>query len=83
MAAIASCTSKTETKVAGNSDTEAVERVIMSRRSVRQYTDKLINRDTLNRILECGINAPNGKTVRLMRFASSTSLKCWLKSPRP
>mgnify|MGYP002559248726 CR=1 FL=1 len=61
MAAIASCTSKTETKVAGNSDTEAVERVIMSRRSVRQYTDKLINRDTLNRILECGINAPNGK----------------------
>ena len=37
MAAIASCTSKTETKVAGNSDTEAVERVIMSRRSACDY----------------------------------------------
>lgn len=34
---------------------------MMSRRSIRQYTDKRISRDTLNRILECGINAPNGQ----------------------
>lgn len=44
-----------------NNDADAVERVIMSRRSIRQYTHQRINRDTLNKILHCGINAPNGR----------------------
>lgn len=33
---------------------------IMARRSVRQYKDRPVNRDTMQILLECGINAPNG-----------------------
>lgn len=33
---------------------------IMARRSIRQYKPQPVNRDTLQRILECGIHAPNG-----------------------
>lgn len=39
---------------------EVIE-TIMSRRSVRKYKPVPVNRDTMNRILECGINAPNGQ----------------------
>lgn len=58
---LASCTTKTEKTGRGNNDYDVVEKVIMSRRSVRQYTDRPISRDTLNEILKCGINAPNGQ----------------------
>lgn len=34
---------------------------IMARRSIRQYKDVTVGRDTLNTIMECGINAPNGQ----------------------
>lgn len=43
------------------SDSEVVEKVIMSRRSIRQYKDTEINKDILDQILKCGINAPNGQ----------------------
>ncbi len=33
---------------------------IMSRRSIRNYRPAAVGRDTLNKIMECGINAPNG-----------------------
>ena len=33
---------------------------IMSRRSIRKYSERRVSRDTLDIILECGINAPNG-----------------------
>lgn len=34
---------------------------IMSRRSIRKYKDKVVERDVMSKILECGINAPNGQ----------------------
>ena len=34
---------------------------IMSRRSIRKYKPETVDRETLNKILECGINAPNGQ----------------------
>ena len=34
---------------------------IMSRRSIRQYKPQAVNRDTMQIILDCGINAPNGQ----------------------
>ncbi len=46
---------------AASSDAEVIERVIMARRSIRQYTDRTLSRDTLQQILLCGINAPNGQ----------------------
>lgn len=32
---------------------------IMARRSVRQYTDQLVPREVLQKLAECGVNAPN------------------------
>ena len=34
---------------------------IMSRRSIRKYTADPVSRETLMKIMECGINAPNGQ----------------------
>ena len=34
---------------------------IMSRRSIRKYTAESVSRETLMKIMECGINAPNGQ----------------------
>ena len=34
---------------------------IMTRRSIRQYKPQAVNRDTMQIILNCGINAPNGQ----------------------
>lgn len=52
----------------GNADSEnktvdnqnAVIETIMSRRSIRAYEDRVVPRDTMELIAECGINAPNG-----------------------
>ncbi len=42
-------------------ETNAVVETIMSRRSIRNYKQIPVGRDTLNAIMECGINAPNGQ----------------------
>ena len=41
-------------------DADAVIENIMTRRSIRQYKDGPVARETMQTILECGINAPNG-----------------------
>lgn len=38
--------------------------VMMSRRSIRAYKDSVIDREILKSVLECGINAPNGKNLQ-------------------
>lgn len=38
--------------------------LMMSRRSIRAYKDSTVSRETLNEILKCGINAPNGKSLQ-------------------
>lgn len=45
--------------------TEIVIENIMARRSIRKYTDQAVPRDVLNKIIECGINAPNGMNKQL------------------
>lgn len=45
----------------GMSQSEAVVKTIMDRRSVRKYKPQPVNRDTMQVILNCGINAPNGQ----------------------
>ena len=42
-------------------DQNAVIETIMARRSIRNYKQVPVGRDTLNVIMECGINAPNGQ----------------------
>jgi len=58
-AVMPSCVETTETvKYVENPD--AVYNNIMARRSIRKYQDKEVPADILNKIIECGINAPNG-----------------------
>ena len=66
MCAVAGCsapaakdatTSETNTK----DGTNAVIENILSRRSIRKYLPQAVNRDTMQIILNCGINAPNGQ----------------------
>lgn len=50
---------------AGTAETVSVQRnevieTIRSRRSIRQYQDRTVNRDAMQLILDCGILAPNG-----------------------
>ena len=54
-AAATSCNHATEAE-GGN----AVIETIMARRSIRKYKAEPVDRETMNRILECGINAPSG-----------------------
>lgn len=46
---------------AQNDDTNAVIETIMARRSIRKYKQIPVSRDTLDLIMKCGINAPNGQ----------------------
>ena len=45
----------------GRATSDAVVETIRSRRSIRRYSSARVGRDTLRRILECGIWAPNGQ----------------------
>lgn len=59
---LASCTQTTRT--ANESADKALAELMMSRRSIRKYKDTLISRETLDEILKCGVNAPNGKGIQ-------------------
>lgn len=47
-------------RIFGSQSTQAVIDNIMSRRSIRKYKEQAVPREMLDKILECGINAPNG-----------------------
>lgn len=53
-----SCASHQDPETDGQGN--AVIENIMSRRSIRKYKDGPVKRETMQTILECGINAPNG-----------------------
>ena len=42
-------------------NTNTTIETIMTRRSIRKYKDVTVSRDTLNKIMECGVYAPNGQ----------------------
>lgn len=48
------------THAEGNPSNTVIE-TILSRRSIRKYKPQPVNRDTMQIILNCGINAPNGQ----------------------
>lgn len=62
---LASCGGQAQkTQPAAESATDTTNQVIetiMARRSVRKYLSQPVNRDTMQVILNCGINAPNGQ----------------------
>jgi len=56
-----SCESQNQQTMNNNSD---IENVIMSRRSIRKWQDKVVEKELLTQILKHGINAPNGKGIQ-------------------
>ena len=50
-------------EVSDNGKNIVVE-TIMSRRSIRDYESRAVNRDTMNIIAKCGINAPNAMNAQ-------------------
>ena len=53
-----SCTAPAQQEVKADEGNNAVIETIMTRRSVRKYQPQAVNRDTMQVIVECGINAP-------------------------
>ncbi|WP_373758831.1 nitroreductase family protein [Bacteroides heparinolyticus] len=50
-----------ESEKADKNEKNAVIETIMSRRSIRKYQPQAVSHDTMQIILDCGINAPNGQ----------------------
>ena len=61
LAAAVSCNQTTQTAQTSSEYENAVVENIMTRRSIRQYKEGPIARETMQTILECGINAPSGQ----------------------
>ena len=59
-----SCNQPKEQNAETESSNDAVTELMMSRRSIRKYKDSLINKETLDEMLKCGVNAPNGKNLQ-------------------
>lgn len=59
-----SCSQETATENVAESQDQVMDEVIMSRRSIRQWQDRAISRDTLDIIMKHGLNAPNGKGIQ-------------------
>ncbi|MGN1263406.1 MAG: nitroreductase family protein [Prevotella sp.] len=65
MAAMMACSQQSEAQQKTNETTKeqngnVVVETIMARRSVRKYADKPVEREKLELLVKCGINAPNG-----------------------
>ena len=55
---MALCGCQSENKTMEKKETTVID-AIMSRRSIRQYKDTPVDRELLQKIAECGVNAPN------------------------
>lgn len=51
---------QTTTEVAVNENQNTVIETIMARRSIRKYKEQAVEREKLQQVVECGINAPSG-----------------------
>ena len=84
----ASCNQPKEQNAETESSNDAVTELMMSRRSIRKYKDSLINKETLDEILKCGVNAPNGKNlqayeIRVLSSALIDSIKSAVVKDNP
>ena len=66
----ASCNQPKEQNAETESSNDAVTELMMSRRSIRNYKDSLINKETLDEILKCGVNVS-----RILQEALMNTLK--------
>jgi len=61
LVAVFACGDSAQCGAAADNGGNAVIETIMARRSIRKYKPGAVDRETMTRILECGINAPNGQ----------------------
>lgn len=62
---LSACNAEKQPDGVEKADTASVvTELMMSRRSIRAYKDSVISRETLNDILRCGVNAPNGRNLQ-------------------
>lgn len=61
IAAMTACNQTSKNETASSEYGNAVIENIMTRRSIRQYKDGPVDRETMQTIMECGINAPSGQ----------------------
>ncbi|MGN1256726.1 MAG: nitroreductase family protein [Bacteroidaceae bacterium] len=62
---LAGCnTEKTQTVETSQDTTNVVTETIMARRSIRHYTSQTVSRDTLQKLAEYGVNAPNARNMQ-------------------
>ena len=54
------CTAQAEKEGETEGETNEVVSAIMERRSIRAYKDSVVEREKLEKVAECGINAPSG-----------------------
>jgi nitroreductase len=60
-----------------NTENKVIEN-IMSRRSIRKYKPEAVKRSVMDKILECGINAPSGMNkqsweIRVLDYPATIS----------
>ena len=60
LSAAAACNHQQEPQIMKTNVKNEVIATIMARRSIRKYKAEPVDRQTMQQILECGINAPNG-----------------------
>ena len=72
LAGMASCSSDGTSAAGGADATKAVVENIMTRASVRQFTDKAIPKDTLEQIVRCGMAAPSAANAQPWAFVVVT-----------
>lgn len=61
IAAMTACNQTSKNETASSEYGNAVIENIMTRRSIRQYKEGPVARETMQTIMECGINAPSGQ----------------------
>ena len=61
LAAMTACNQTSQNVTASSEYGNAVIENIMTRRSIRQYKEGPVARETMQTIMECGINAPSGQ----------------------
>ena len=77
---LASCQTKQSKSVNETNENQVIE-TIMTRRSSRKYQPQAVARDTMDIILQCGINAPNGQNKQSweVRVVDSPALLAEMK----
>ena len=75
------CAKKSECMEKSECKKNAAIENIMSRRSIRNYKQQAVPREVINKIMECGVNAPNAMNRQSweVRVVDNPELQAWIK----